>query len=397
MTERLYYTDSSILEFEAVITESGKSGDNFYTKLDKSAFYPTSGGQQHDIGFLNSIEIIDVIEHENDVLHISSTPIGKTGALVNGIIDKDRRLMNRQQHSAQHILSQSFKKLFDLKTVSVHLGDEYGNIELEIKDLTSNQVYEAEKFANQIIENNHQIEILIVDSNDLKQIPLRKPTSRTGKIRIIKIGDFEYVACGGTHMNYTSEILLIKIISTEKIRGRIAVNFICGRQAVIDYINRFTITTSISNELSCSVNDVAGNFNKLMTENRSLRRELSATQKEMLPVKADFLSQTKETIKDYQCVIAEMHDLNPKLAGQLAFMTADKINGITLLLNNDKLILAISDSVNQHAGNIVRTIAAKCDLKGGGSKTSAQLGGAEKSKLNIYKNILIECITNNEK
>ena len=135
MTRRLYYNDPALLEFEATIVASGEIDAMIYTVLDKTAFYPTSGGQMHDTGYINSILIENVIEKDADILHISSKRIGQVGESVRGSIDEPRRFANRQQHTAQHILSQAFFRELDLVTESVHLGESYGNIELNTTEL----------------------------------------------------------------------------------------------------------------------------------------------------------------------------------------------------------------------------------------------------------------------
>ncbi|HDL01291.1 MAG TPA: alanyl-tRNA editing protein, partial [candidate division Zixibacteria bacterium] len=232
-TKRLYYTDSNLLSFKAKIVDVKKIENKHITILEKTAFYPTSGGQQHDVGLLQKIPVIDVIDGD-EIQHITESAVGKVGEIVSGQIDYDRRLKNKQQHSAQHILSQSFYRLYNLVTMSVHLGDNYGNIEFDTKELSDDQLQKAEKLLNQVISENRKVEVIFANSNNVSKYNLRKPPKRSGEVRLIQIDDFECTACGGTHVNSTAEIQLIKIISTEKIRGRTAVYFLCGQQAIDD-------------------------------------------------------------------------------------------------------------------------------------------------------------------
>ncbi|MCH8863507.1 MAG: alanyl-tRNA editing protein, partial [Proteobacteria bacterium] len=126
MTERLYYNDSTLLEFDARIVETNRQKKQWSTVLDRSAFYPTSGGQSHDTGFLNDIPVIDVTEHsDGSILHITAESPGEAGQSVHGVVDSMRRLRNRQSHTAQHILSQAFIQICEAETVAVHLGEDY--------------------------------------------------------------------------------------------------------------------------------------------------------------------------------------------------------------------------------------------------------------------------------
>ncbi|MFH2050315.1 MAG: alanyl-tRNA editing protein, partial [bacterium] len=258
MTERIYYKDPNILEFEANIVETGKKGDNYYTVLDKTAFYPTSGGQLYDTGKLNDISVIEVIENNDHILHLTDKEVGKTGGAVRGKIDKQRRQINRQNHTAQHILSQVFFRLFNFVTVSVHLGEQYGAIELNIDKIKQEQLKESEMLANDMVSSNLDIEILFIDSGELNKYPMRKIPERKGTIRIIKIGEFEYSACGGTHCNGTAEVGLIKITDTEMMRNHVLVKFLSGSLAVDDYMKRYDVTYKLATDMTCHYSDLIG-------------------------------------------------------------------------------------------------------------------------------------------
>ncbi len=281
-TKRLYYTDSNLLSFNSRIAAVSQDEDKFVTVLEKTAFYPTSGGQQHDIGILQNVPVIDVIDGD-EIKHITESEVGKVGEIVSGRIDYERRHRNKQQHSAQHILSQSFHRLYNFVTMSVHLGESYGNIELDVKELSEIQIQKAEFLSNRVISENRLVQAILIHSDNIGLYNLRKLPKREGEIRLIQIDDFECTACGGTHVNFTSEIQMLKIISTEKIRGRVAVNFLCGQNAVDDYITRFKVTNSIAKKLTCSVNDLELHFDKLVETNKSLKRYLSQLQKELVP------------------------------------------------------------------------------------------------------------------
>ena len=332
MTERLYYRDSSLLKFEATIVEQGEHEGKTYTVLDKSAFYPTSGGQLHDTGTLNGIAITDVIETDDDqIWHISDKPVGKIGDTVRGVIDKDRRYIHRQMHTAQHILSQAFIRLYGYETVSVHLGREYAAVELDAKQVSPEQMISAEQMVQEIIGANYPVEILFPDEDEAANLPLRKVPMREGTIRVIRIGDFDWSACGGTHCSSTAEVVVLKITGVEKIRGRSLVKFLVGRQALDDYHNRFSVTSHLSHQFTCHVNDLVDKVDKLTADNNNMRKEITRLQKELMPVWAEELAAEAQTFGAYQVVCREMELSDDHHARQLAGLVAGRIDGVVFL------------------------------------------------------------------
>ena len=391
MTERLYYRNAALLEFEAEIVEQGPHGDKFYTVLNRSAFYPTSGGQLFDTGFLNDIEVTEVLETEDGaVRHITAQPVGEVGDKVTGRVDKARRQRNRQIHTAQHILSQAFVRLYGLDSVSVHLGEEYANIELNTSGLTSEQLREAENLANEIIRDNLSVEVIFADEDLLKHLPLRKIPERTGTLRIIKIDDFDCSACGGTHCHFTAEVGCIKIIGYEKVRGRSQVKFLSGNLAFEDYRSRFEISDILSRELTCHFTDLPDKINKLTAGQKDAGREIARLQKELLPIQAEKLAVNKKTVGKLTLCDSIISDLDQSLVGQLATMTADKIEGAALLLAGDRLYLAVSERTGLKAGEIIKKFAAQTGLRGGGGPKLAQVGGVKTENFDKYREVILK-------
>jgi alanyl-tRNA synthetase len=381
-----------LLEFDATIISSVEQDGCFVTILDRSAFYPTSGGQQFDTGLLNGVAILDVIEADNEVLHISLTPVGKVGESVHGAVDPNRRRTHRQQHTAQHILSQSFIKLYGFETVSVHLGDEYGAIELDRVSIDPSQLDQVERYVNDIVSIAWLVEILFVSGPELDRIPLRKVPSREGEIRVIKIGEFDYSACGGTHCNKTSEVGLIKIIGWEKLRAHALVKFLAGTQALEDYRLRFDVTDTLTRAYTCGISDLAGKIDKLANENKALRKEVGILQKELLPVRAQELSASAEDVSGVKLACRVIDTMDAATACQLGMAVADRIGGIALLVAEGKLLLTVAANGGQHAGEIAGKLSALLGLKGGGSSRAAQLGGADPTKLQEYRAALLSLI-----
>jgi alanyl-tRNA synthetase len=386
MTERLYYHDSNLLEFEGTITEVGRSGDLYYTVLDRSAFYPTSGGQSHDNGVLGGAMVVDVtVADSGEVHHLTETAIGSVGTTVSGRIDKERRRRNCQNHTAQHLLSAAFGRLFGLRTVSVHLGEEYGAVELNTPDVSEESLDQAERLANEVIRDNLAVNTLFVDSTEAGRLPLRKPPPKEGTLRIIRIDDFECSACGGTHCSTTGGVGLIKIIGTEKLRGNSLVKFLSGRLAYEDYGLRFEVSDRLARQFTCHPSDLPSRIEKMAGENKELRRQLSEARKALLPALVDRLAQTVSTAFGLPTVIQLLTEVDSGQLVQLAGQLAERIGGLAALQVNDRIVLAASERSGRKAGALARELAAAADLKGGGNDRVAQLGGADESRIDFYR------------
>ncbi len=395
MTTRLYYTDPNLLEFEAKLTDAGKHGDLFYTVLDQSAFYPTSGGQQYDTGLLNEVEIIEVVESdEGEVWHLSRSPVGEIGQTVCGSVEKERRRRHQRQHTAQHILSQSFKALYDFNTVSVHLGEEYGAIEFDTRSIDDDQLARAEEYALSAVFENMPVGILMVEAEEAGTLPLRKTPKRSGQIRVIKIGEFDWTPCGGTHCRTTAEVILLKLVGTEKIRGHILVKFLSGTQAVQDYLTRFKATDGLSQRLTCHVSDLPDKFDRMQSDNNSLRKELGRLNREMLPVLATELANGAIAAGETSLVLEKIEHYDKKLIAQLGAAVADAVSGVAALYLDGRLVVSTSEASGKDAAKIVAGLSSQTGLKGGGSQRQAQLGGAKPEHMAQFKDILIDLLTN---
>ncbi len=395
MTERLYYKDPSLLTFEAVVTRIRDEDGRFVVFLDRSAFYPTSGGQSHDLGTLNGIEVIEVVETDNgDVAHVVRKTAFAVGDKVSGIVDSKRRQKNRQQHTAQHILSQLFVQKLGAETASVHLGDDYGAVELDASAVDDAVVREIEDEGNALVASNLPINILFVSGAELAALPLRKQPQREGTIRVIRIGELDWSACGGTHCNFTAEVGIIKIVGVEKLRGHALVKFLSGEQALDDYRMRLDITDRLAKALTCHPTDLVGKIDKLATENKNLRKMLAQLQKEQLPDRARDLAGKRMTIGNLSLVAERVDDVDGSLIGALASSVADEIGGLAILMCEQRVVIAAAPSAGLAADQLVRELAQKIGLKGGGNARLAQLGGANLERFAEYRDILISLVQN---
>ncbi len=244
MTKRLYYDQPDLLEFDSVVEEAtapGGAETRHSFMLRESAFYPTSGGQVHDAGWVTveggaRLRIGEIAESEDGrIVHYVEAPseAPAAGARVHGSVDAERRRDHMQQHTGQHVLSAAFIELYQFPTVSFHMGEDYCSIDLATPALTDGQVVAAEKRANEIIFENRGVAIRYVSRVEAEKLGLRKlPPMERDELRLIEIADFDVCACGGTHVSSTGQIGSILLRKTEKTRQGMRVEFVCGGRAV---------------------------------------------------------------------------------------------------------------------------------------------------------------------
>jgi alanyl-tRNA synthetase len=378
MTERLYYHDPTVLEFEGRITETGQQDKVWYTVLDRSAFYPTSGGQLHDVGVLNGHRVIDVIEEPDGetsvVKHITADKVGDVGQNVTGIVDAGRRQDNRQKHTAQHIISHVFSSLAKLATVSVHLGIDYGAVELETGRVEDPLLERAERRANEIVTECHPVDILFATRDEVARMPLRRRPPDREKLRIIRIGNLDWSACGGTHCSNTGEVGVIKLIGVDTMRGHALIKFLAGRQALEDYARCWRISTDLATSLTCSVDDLPDRIAGLARETEEYRHQLRQAEKELLTIRAERLAAASGDIAGIPAAVVVDRHLDPKKATQLARYIADHNRGVAVVLVGDRISVAVGEGGRVGAGRLVRRLCELAGGRGGGNDVQAQAG-----------------------
>jgi len=253
MTNRLYYTDAYQRTFTANVVDRSADGLRIY--LDATAFYPTSGGQPHDLGTLGGSNVIDVVDEADRIAHVVSSPLPTTTSAVEGSIDWSRRHDHMQQHTGQHLLSAVFEDLFGAKTVSVHFGPDYSTLDLDAELVTREQLVKAERRSNALVAEARPVTVSFEDA--AAAAGLRKASDRSGTLRIVSIADVDRSACGGTHVRSTAEIGAILLRSVEKVRKGTRIEFICGDRAVRRARRDYESLVGIATSLSASIDDVA--------------------------------------------------------------------------------------------------------------------------------------------
>ncbi|MEO8030910.1 MAG: DHHA1 domain-containing protein [Gemmatimonadota bacterium] len=271
MTTRLYYQDATLLEFEATVLDRADDGRRVY--LDRSAFYPTSGGQPNDTGTLAGIRVLDVVDEEERIAHLLAEPL--TTDQVHGQVDRARRRDFMEQHTGQHLLSAVFEELFGWRTMSVHFTTESATIDLAAGAISAGQAQQAETRANQVVRENRPVTVTSEDA--ATATGLRKGSDRRGMLRIITIADLDRSACGGTHVGLTGEIGSIQLRKIEKAKQLIRVEFLCGGRAVTAARFGYDLLAELAGSRSAAIPDLPALLEKERGEFKAAgaaRREL---------------------------------------------------------------------------------------------------------------------------
>jgi alanyl-tRNA synthetase len=251
MTARLYYRDAYLTTFAARIVDRADDGHRIY--LDRSAFYPASGGQPADRGALGGVPVLDVVDEGDRVAHVLAAPL--PGGHATGAIDWPRRFDHMQQHTGQHLLSAVFADLLGHDTASVHFGPDYATLDLATESLGTEQVVAVERRVNDLVTDDRPVTISFEDAATVQG--LRKPSDRDGTLRIVTIDGIDRSACGGTHVRSTGAIGPILLRRQEKIRKHVRVEFLCGARALGRARADYTVLAGIAAAASASIDELA--------------------------------------------------------------------------------------------------------------------------------------------
>lgn len=386
MTQRLYYHDSFLYSFEAEVREI-PGGPRPALILDRTAFYPTSGGQVYDTGIISTdtnenLKVTEVAETEDGrIIHyLEAPPKGmKPGTRIQGQIDATRRRDHMQQHTGQHVLSAAFVRLYGMPTVSFHMGNDYCSIDLDTPTLTKEQVEQAELRANEIVIENRAVQIRFVTRDEAGKLGLRKiPQADRDELRLIDIHEFDLNACGGTHVNQTGQIGCILLRKTEKVRQGWRVEFVAGQRAVATARRDFITITEAGAIFSVHIYDVPQQIRKSLEEIRALRKHREQSLEELAEVQAIALLAETQATEGRRVVIRtfskrEMNFL--KLLAQK--LTRLDMNVVVLLGTTSpqpSLVFAQSPGLPTDMGSLMQQTVSTLGGRGGGSKDMAQGG-----------------------
>lgn len=374
-TERLYYHDSMLLEFEATVADVREHAGRPAVTLDRTAFYPSSGGQPFDVGTLGPASVVEVVDDEEtgDVLHVLDRPLAR-GAGVAGTIDPARRLDHMQQHTGQHILSAAFEKLHQARTISFHLGAEASTIDLE-REVEASGVAQAERLANDVVWDDRPVGIRYVTEDEAALLPLRKEPKRGGTLRLIEVPDCDLSACGGTHVPRTGVIGMIAVTSVERFKGGLRVSFVCGGRALARFGRmRRTIDESIK-RVSVHLDELPAAIGRLQDEIKARRQTIRAQQEKLAGSEAAVLKARGEHAGGLTLIVESVPGWDAQGIKLLA-STLTSAPGIVAALAGDgdpvPVAIARSEDGRIDAGAVLRDVLAELGGKGGGKPGMAQ-------------------------
>jgi alanyl-tRNA synthetase len=387
MTERLYFTDSHLLDFDARVVELTDYDGRAAALLDRTAFYPTGGGQPNDTGTIGPAPVVDVVEADDGrILHVLGAAEGlDAGADVACRVDAARRRDHLQQHTGQHVLSQAFVRLFGAETRGFRMGIDVSEIDVDLADATPAMVDEAESLANRIVFDDRPVRVHTVDREGAAALPLRKESDRDGSLRVIEIADYDWSPCGGTHAHRTGEIGLIAIRGVERAKRLLRVEFVCGGRALADYrrANRTALESALL--FSRGRDEGPDAIRRLMEEAKGLRRRVKELSEIASEVEGRRLFAEGEERGAFRLVARLLDGRSAEELLLLANKVVAEGPAVALLASDEggaaRLVFARSEGLGVDCGRLMRAACEAIGGRGGGKPELARGGGPDASRI----------------
>ena len=373
MTKRLYFEDPYRTEFEARVLDRRTAGGRPALVLDQTCFYPESGGQPFDLGTLNGVEVVEVVEDGEAILHVLKSQIEADA--VKGRIEWKRRFDHMQQHTGQHILSQAFVEVLKGETKSFHLGGDSSTLEIGIGTVSDESLERVEGRANQVVFEDRPVKTRFVPPDRIAEVPLRRPPKVEGVIRVVEVEGFDWSACGGTHVGRTGEIGLIKVMGWERIRGNLRFGFVCGARALAEFQARNRVVRNLAGKFNVQAGDVPVFVERLGAEAKEAKRRLKKLEETLAGYEAgEFVAKAEGRL--VKTVLAER---GPDAARALALAVIRKGEFIALIgarsESRSHLVMARSESIGVDLRPLAAELASLMNGKGGGSPSLVEIAG----------------------
>jgi len=368
VTERIYYRDSYLTRFQARVVDTNPERTRVY--LDRTAFYPTSGGQPFDTGTLGGVAVTDVIDEGERIAHVTAAPIALTE--VEGTIDEARRFDHMRQHTGQHLLSAVFIEVLDAHTVSFHLGVSACTIDIQRDTLSAEEVRAVENRANDLVMEDRPVTVEFRAAEE--DLGLRKATERTGEVRIVSIAGLDRSACGGTHVRATGEIGPILIRKLDRIRGIVRVEFLCGARAITRARADFDALAGVCRVLSCPLEEAPGHVAAQQERLQTAEKSSARLAGELARIEGrELWRNTEPRPSGRRIAIRNV----PALSEQVRVLAQSFVAGeaacfIAMASDPPGILLAASADSGIHAGNMLKAALTKHGGRGGGNAALAQ-------------------------
>jgi alanyl-tRNA synthetase len=375
-TSRLYYTDALLTAFDAIVVSSEVQDGRTEVVLDRTAFYPTSGGQPHDLGVLGGLPVRDVADRDDGAVgHVVDSPLA-VGASVRGEIDWTRRFDHMQQHTGQHLLSAAFDRLLGVRTTSFHLGAETATIDLA-REVTPSEIAQAEASANDVVWQDRAVSIRFATEEEARALPLRKEPTRTGELRLVEITDFDVSACGGTHVPRTGMVGVIAVAGWERFKGATRLTFVCGGRALTSHRHLRDVVGLATRLLSGSSQELPAAIERLQGESKALTRAVRDLQDRLAGYRAAELRTLAETIRGVRGVLRHEAGADAAALKSLASALVTESGMVVVLVGDGQpapVVVARSADVTIDAGAWLKRATAALGGRGGGRPELAQGG-----------------------
>jgi alanyl-tRNA synthetase len=375
VTERLYYSDCYLTRFEAQVVEVRPAASSqYHVCLDRTAFYPASGGQPFDLGRIGDARVLEVAEEGESVVHRVDGPLDPGPVACE--IDWPRRFDHMQQHTGQHLLSAVFVEQLGSATVSFHLGAETSTIDLDVPELSASQIEQVEARANAVVWENRPVGIRFYSPDEAASIGLRKPSDREGTVRVVEIARCDRTACGGTHVRATGEIGPILIRRLDRVRQSARIEFVCGSRAVRRARADYNTLARIGQLLSAPLDQAAALVEAQIEAAKAHDKVRRKIESELAALKGRELYRTTPPDASGRCVFQAAESAGSLESWRLLaenFLSAGP--GAVFLITLEQppaLLLALSPDLNAHAGNLVKSAIEPLGGRGGGSSRLAQ-------------------------
>ncbi|HET7151030.1 MAG TPA: DHHA1 domain-containing protein [Candidatus Acidoferrum sp.] len=381
-TRRLYYDDAFQAEFTARVMHcevlppnlsAGITGNAWSLILDRSAFYPSSGGQPHDLGKIEEANVLDVRDEGDEIIHVVDRK--PADPEVKGCVNWPRRFDHMQQHTGQHLLSAMFQERFGLPTVSFHLGAETCTIDLRGPEPTGDILEGAERAANQIIFEDRPVTVRYGTADQLAQLGVRKEVERDGILRAIEIESADLQPCGGTHVKSTGQIGLILVRRCTKIRQDWRIEFVCGARTEKVARRDFASLREAADKLSCAPEDVVAAAARAVAESDANFKALRGALDRLAAAEAALALQSTLASPDGLRVVSRILDgISLEYPGFLATEIAKSENTIALMgaKESGNLLFAQHPSSGKDMNTLLRQVFEKYGGKGGGTRDFAR-------------------------
>jgi alanyl-tRNA synthetase len=315
MTRRLYHDDAYLRRFDATVVAHTTWKDKPAVVLDRTAFYPEAGGQLGDHGTLATTRVVDTQETDDAIVHVIEGDAPAVGTTVTGELDWARRRQHMVQHTAQHLLSGTLLDRAQAATASARLGESALTIDVTRDRIPDAELAAAEDLANDLIDDDLELRAWFPTADELAALKLRRDPKVTADIRIVKIGDFDFSPCGGTHCARTSQLGTVRITNSERYKGMTRVTFTAGRRGRAELFGRDQVLRGLATQFSCSPADVPAAIDKLRRDAEGASTEVTALKSRLATLMLAQLGDGPRVIAQLPVDAELLRSLAAKLSG----------------------------------------------------------------------------------